>query len=288
MKWILMILMICLAGCSADDDQYAYYGRLDTDVIRLSAQVNGTIDSLFAEEGLHVRKNQLLAVIDSKKILAQKQQQSAQQSEIDRSIMASKAQYKQVDIQLQHAQRNLSKTDQMLKTGAATEQNKDDWKTKVDVFKAQGSVIMQNIRSLEEKKKQVKSALKITQLRLEDSRIYSPVNGIILNRFRLENELVNPGNPIFEVADLTQMEANIYLPLAELAKIKLGQQVTVKVDGVEESFEGSIRWISSESEFTPKTILTKETRTTLVYRVKIEIPNPDGVLKIGMPVDILI
>jgi HlyD family secretion protein len=250
--------------------------------------VSGQIDSIFVDEGMGVKKNQLLAIINSDKILAQEQQQVAQLSELKESIKSLQAQDKTIEIQLDHASRNLKKTEQMLQNGAATEQSRDDLQTEVDVFKAQQAVIKQNILALEKKLEQIKSALKITRLTLDDSRIYSPTDGLILNRFRFENEFVTPGNPLFEVADLTKMEANIYLPLEDLANVKLGREVTVKVDGLEDSFSGRVRWISSESEFTPKTILTKETRTTLVYRVKVSIPNPEGVLKIGMPVDIVI
>jgi len=288
MKWFILLLIVPIAACVNDGNQFTYYGRLDADVIRLSAMVGGQVDSIFVEEGTQVKKNQLLAIIDSDKILAQEQQQQAQLSELGENIKSLQAQNNQVEIQLGHALRKLKKTEQMLQGGAATEQSKDDLRTQVDVFKAQQTVIKQNILGLKQKQKQIGSALKITRLTIEDSRIFSPVDGVILNRFRFANEFVKPGNPLFEVADLTKMEANIYLPLEDLAHIKLGHEVTVKLDGVKDSFTGSVRWISSESEFTPKTILTKETRTTLVYRVKIFILNPDGILKIGMPVDILI
>jgi len=71
-----------------------------------------------------------------------------------------------------------------------------------------------------------------------------------------------------------------------LAQVKIGAVVKVAVDGVDKPLDGKIKWVASESEFTPKTILTQETRTTLVYRIKAAVDNPDGLLKIGMPVDV--
>ena len=83
------------------------------------------------------------------------------------------------------------------------------------------------------------------------------------------------------------MKVTIYVSTNELSHTKIGNQADIKVDGVDELMKGTITWISSESEFTPKTILTEETRTTLVYAVKIAVSNPDGILKIGMPVDVI-
>jgi HlyD family secretion protein len=82
------------------------------------------------------------------------------------------------------------------------------------------------------------------------------------------------------------MEVRIYVPLKKLAELKIGQTVSVKVDGLSQTLAGKISWIAAEAEFTPKTILTAETRTTLVYAVKVKIANTQGVLKIGMPVEV--
>lgn len=286
MKRFIALFILFLIGCSEQNDQFIYYGRLDADVIRISAEVGEIIDSLTVDEGMTVQRGQLLALINTDKLKAKRIQQMAQLEELQENIKALEAQINQVDAQLSFAEQNLQKTKRMVANGAATENKMEELQTRVKVFSAQKESLKRNISGLEHKKKQLKKALEITELTIADSRIVSPLDGVVINRFHFENEFVGPGTPLFELSDLSMMEAKIYVPLADLNRIKLGQSVDVNVDGVKEPFEGTIRWISSESEFTPKTILTKETRTTLVYQIKIGVPNKEGRLKIGMPVDV--
>ena len=127
----------------------------------------------------------------------------------------------------------------------------------------------------------------MTQISLGEAKIISPINSVVLNRFLDKDELAAPGRTLLELADLSNMKITIYVSTEELSRVKIGDKVKVKVDGVDKMLEGTVYWIANESEFTPKTILTEETRTTLVYAVKVSVPNPDGVLKIGMPVDVI-
>ncbi len=175
-------------------------------------------------------------------------------------------------VQLQQVQADLSfnsdllkKTESMLASGAATKQRRDELAARVDVLRAQKNGI---------------------ELQLADAAIRSPIKGVILNKYVNKGEFVVPGTLVAEVADLNELKALIYLPLNKLSTIKIGQKVRIKVDGLSTAASGTITWIASEAEFTPKTILTKETRTTLVYAVKLSVPNKDGSLKIGMPIDV--
>lgn len=288
MKKLITCLTLLIISCSDDNSQFVYYGRLDADIIRLSAEVGGEIDSMLADEGMVVKKDQLLAVINTEKLKAQRDQQMAQMMEIESAQKALAARIQQVNAQLLLAKQNLQRTKNMFSEGAATEYQHDEIKTQVEVLSAQLKANQRNLEGMEYKKQQLQAALRITALTLEDSRVTSALDGIVLNRFHFEHEQVGPGTPLFEVADLTNMEAKIYVPLNDLTRVKLGQKVEVKIDGLDSALEGTVRWISSESEFTPKTILTEETRTTLVYMVKVTVPNSSGALKIGMPVDIRI
>jgi HlyD family secretion protein len=174
----------------------------------------------------------------------------------------------QIQAELNLKRSLLKKTINMLMSGASTGQQKDELTTRVSILEAQ---------------------LHGINLRLDDATIKSPIRGVIINKFVREGELVGPGTLIVEVANLNKLEAIIYLPLEDLPSIKIGQKVTIFADGMpKRGLSATIAWISDESEFTPKTILTKETRTSLVYAVKILVENPDGKLKIGMPIDVKI
>jgi len=290
MKILISIIAgLLLVSCSGNsDDNVVYNGRLESDIVRISSEVAGKIDTLNINEGQSVTEGQLLAVINSDKLQTRLTQQRIQLQEVQIGVSSLNAQLKELDAQLSLSQRTLEKTRKMVADGAATDQKLDELETQVEVLKAKKEALFIQEKMLANKKEQVAAAIKLTEISVNDSRISAPLNGQILNRFVNPGELSAPGMALFEIADLSNLEANIYLPLEMLTKIKLGNTVEVSVDGHEELFEGLVKWISSESEFTPKTILTEETRTTLVYRVKIAVPNPDGILKIGMPVDVVL
>jgi len=290
MKKICVLLLFgLLASCSDGNDKELYFdGRLETDIVKISAKTNGTLDSIFIDEGDAVRKDQLLAVIETDRLNLQKEQQQAQLAEINANSASLKAQQRQLDAQLQLNEDLIVKTKDMVQKGASTSQKLDELNTQNAVLLAQRDAIKAQMQALQSKKQQLQAAISLTELNINDSRLKAPLNGICLNRYYNLSELVSPGLPIFELADLSKMDATIYVPLKRLTDIRLDQKVQVLVDGVQEKFQGTVKWIASEAEFTPKTILTEETRTSLVYAVKIRVNNEQGKLKIGMPVQILV
>lgn len=282
---VLVAVFLCFCQ-SNDENQFIYNGQVESQIIRLYAQVTGNLDSLFVEEGQAVRKDQLLAKINSDKLLVQLKQQQAQSKELDANFSSLLAQLKQVQSQLNFLTETYEKTKQMVTDGAATEQRRDELATQVDVLKAQMDGLLTNKKVIEAKREQLAAVMELIRISVKDTKILSPLDGTVLNKFIEENELITPGRVIFELADLSKMEVTIYIPLTELNRIQIGQDVGVLIDGYEGILQGRVKWVASESEFTPKTILTKETRTTLVYAVKIDVPNPEGLLKIGMPVEV--
>jgi HlyD family secretion protein len=285
---ILFIASIFIISChNGNDDAIIYNGRVEADIISLSAQVGGTLDTVNIEEGDVVIKDQLLMKINTDKIELQLKSQQAQIIELQANLAANAAQIKQVDAQLKLAQQTLDKTKKLVNEGAATEQQQDELESKVDVLQAQKEALLTNKKMLQAKEQQLNAAIEITKISLSDARIISPIDGIVLNRFLDKNELVAPGRTLLELADLSNMKITIYVSMEELSHVKIGDKVNIKVNGMDSMLEGIVYWIASESEFTPKTILTEETRTTLVYAVKISVTNQDGILKIGMPVDVI-
>ena len=128
----------------------------------------------------------------------------------------------------------------------------------------------------------------IAREQLQKSFISSPISGTVLNTYAEEGELIMPGKAIFKVVDLSELTLKVYISGAMLPSVKTGQEVDVIIDADKDSnqtLKGNVSWISSEAEFTPKIIQTKEERVKLVYAVKVKVKN-DGRLKIGMPGEI--
>jgi HlyD family secretion protein len=129
----------------------------------------------------------------------------------------------------------------------------------------------------------------ITKKQINDCYIKAPNDGIITNKFVEKGEFVNIGNPIYSIAQVDPVNLTIYVTEIELGKIKIGQEVKIKIDAYPKRFfTGKIIYISPTAEFTPKNIQTKEERVKQVFGVKIEIPNKEGILKPGIPADAII
>ena len=149
---------------------------------------------------------------------------------------------------------------------------------------AQTSSLQNNVQSLTDQGTSV--AIQVAQVadQLAKCHISSPINGTVLARYAEAGELASVGKPLFKIADVEQMYLRAYITSAQLAEVKLGDKVTVFADygdEIRKEYAGVITWISSRSEFTPKTIQTKDERANLVYAIKVLVKN-DGGLKIGM------
>jgi HlyD family secretion protein len=278
--------MVLLLSCSDNGQPFAYTGRADVDTVMVSSQAAGVIESLSVQEGQAVHKDEVLGGINTDRLAAQRRQQLAQLGELQLRRAAAKAQIAQAQAQLELSRETLGKTENLLAQGGATQQRRDELRTQVQVEQANLEVLQANYELVGAQEEVLRKGIDITDIAIRDARIVSPINGEVLNRFHRTGELATVGTPLVEVADLSVMTVEIYVPLPKLASFTVGTPAAIIVQGGSRQLSGTVSWISSRAEFTPKSILTEETRTTLVYGVKIRVPNPDGILKIGMPVDV--
>jgi HlyD family secretion protein len=286
--FFLFPFLLSLAACSGGSEAGTYIGQLEAETVVVSAKASGELLHLSAREGEQVQKGQSMGQIDTESLQLQRQQQLARIDELELRKESARLQIQQAEVQLKHNKETLAKTEKLLSEGGATQQSRDDLATKVQVDQASLEILRVNYMLLLAQQEELRAGLELSDLAIRDASILSPVDGVILNRFHREGELVSKGTPLFELADLTSLDLYIYLPLRDLPKVKIGQEVQVIVSGVDDRYTGTVIWIASEGEFTPKTILTRETRDTLVYEVKILVGNPLGELKIGMPVDVVL
>jgi HlyD family secretion protein len=136
------------------------------------------------------------------------------------------------------------------------------------------------------REKELSAQLDAAKTQLSYTEIRSPLNGVVLTKNVEAGEFVNPGTPVVTIANIDNLWMNIYIPETQTGLVKLGQTVRVTADSFPgEHFNGKITFVSAESEFTPKTILTKEERIKLVYRTKVSLENTQQRLKPGMPAD---
>ena len=125
------------------------------------------------------------------------------------------------------------------------------------------------------------------QERLSWTKITSPLDATVIYKFREAGEFVMPGTKIFTLSDMSSVDVNIYVPHDALAKLRIGMEVKGFLPELEgKEFTGTIAFINDKAEFTPRNVLTRSERSRLVFRVKIRFPNPDGILKSAMTLEV--
>lgn len=289
MKSILFIVFVStlLGSCSSNSKQVDASGNFESNATIISAENTGRLTYYNITDGMMVDSNKLVAIIDTTQLFLSKEQLKA-------SISSIKAQSKSVLSQinvLKEQQKvllsNFDRTKKMYADGSATKKQLDDLQGKINVNKEQIQNIKSKNTSVLSKYKALDIQIRQVEDRLQKSVIKNPVSGTVLVSYVKENEFVNAGRPLYLIQNLTELKLKAFITEPQLSQIKIGQKVTVGIDGKdgEKTISGIVSWVSSQSEFTPKIIQTKDERQNLVYAIKIDVKN-DGSLKIGMPASV--
>jgi HlyD family secretion protein len=286
---LVVFFILYFSSCTTDNNKADGYGNFEAKEVIISAEVNGKIMELSFNEGDKVQAKQVIGNIDTSQLFLKKKQLIA-------SINAIRSRIQDIQIQLdvllqkkENIAREKERLEKLLKDNAATQKQYDDISGELLVIEKQ---IIATRKTLETTNRRILSEInpievQIEQLndQIEKSKIISPIEGVILNKFVEVGELAVFGKPLFKIADIENMILKVYISGSQLASIKIGDKVKVLIDSEKRSikqFEGVVEWISDKAEFTPKIIQTKEERVNLVYAVKIAVKN-DGTIKMGMP-----
>ena len=254
-------------------NQISASGTIEITEVEVSSKVSGRIESLLADEGDSVVKDQVLIRLEDKELQAQLKQ-------VEAAYQVSLAQLSQSRSSLDNLKTNLDRIKELFKAGSATRQQLDDMETKYDVAKDQFNLTSHLTE-------QNKATIELIKTNIENSIIKSPIDGLVLSKNTEMGEVVLPGNSVLTLGDLSRPWVKIYIKETDLGKVKLGQKAEVKIDTYPDKvFEGKVTYISSQAEFTPRNIQTKEERVKLVFGIKVSLDNPLQILKPGMPADV--
>ncbi|SIS71280.1 HlyD family secretion protein [Zobellia uliginosa] len=285
----LGLVATTLFSCGDSNGKADGYGNFEATEITISAENNGKLMAFDIDEGDVLQKGQLIGYIDTIPLALKREQ-----LEVSKAVIASKSRgvLSQIAVlrsRLKTARTNKARVENLIKDNAGTQKQLDDVTGEIDVIQNQiRSIEIQNAPVVNELKS-IDVQLKQIDDQIRKSKIVNPVNGTVLAKYAEPNEITAFGKPLYKIADLSTMQLRVYISEPQLQSVKLGQQVTVKIDAEDtmKSYDGTIAWIASEAEFTPKIIQTKEERVALVYAVKVDVAN-DGSLKIGMPAEMWI
>jgi len=286
--FILAGVALMMGACGGSEKAYDATGTFEATETTVFAEQSGTLLTLGINEGDELAQGIEVGLIDTTQTWLKIQQTEAtkevyqsQKPDLERQIAATRQ-------QLAKARQEEQRYRELVADGAAPGKMLDDAASQVLVLQrqldAQISALTTSTRALD--KQSAAADVQVSQLRdmLRKCHIVTPTKGTVLEKYVERNELVTVGKPLFKMADTQDLYLRAYVTSAQLQGIKLGQQVKVTADygeGQKKEYDGRVTWISSRSEFTPKTILTDDERADLVYAVKIAVKN-DGYIKIGM------
>ena len=294
MKKIMYVALAVLAVSCGKEAEFDAQGTFEATEVVVSSEASGRIMRLDAEEGTQVLANAVVGEIDSLQLDLQRKQLIAQRSALLGSRPDVQKQVATIKEQIAKQKVELTRFANMLKDGATTQKQYDDMEAHLRVLESQLdatlSTLTKNTVTINNNSAALEAQILVLEDRIAKCRVVSPVGGTVLVKYAEVGELATMGKPLFKVADLNKIYLRAYFTSEQLSNVKLGDTVKVIADfGAEEryEYEGTITWIASESEFTPKTIQTKDSRANLVYAVKIAVKN-DGRLKIGLSGEVIL
>ncbi len=286
-RFVYIAITLLMVSCG-EKSEFDAQGTFEATEVIVSSEANGRIISFNIEEGNMVDANTIIGTIDSVQLYLQRKQLEAQQSALLASRPDIKKQVSSLKEEIAKQKVELKRIGNMLRDGAATQKQYDDIEAHIRILEgkldATLSTLTKNASTIDDNSAALEAQISALDDRIEKCKIVSPINGTVLVKYAEVGELATVGKPLMKVADLENIYLRAYFTSNQLADIKLGESVTVIADfGNDKRYEydGKITWISAESEFTPKTIQTKESRSNLVYAVKIAVKN-DGRIKIGL------
>lgn len=276
-----------LAACNGTPDADAY-GNFEAEEVVVSAQSSGQILRFVPVEGAELSAGVVTAVMDTTQLALERDQLLAQRSAIAARRTEVAEQLRSLEVQREIAQRSYDRTQRLHAQQAATtaqlEQSERETKVlavQVEAARAGGTSVGAELTALDARVAQVRD-------RLARASVTNPVAGTVLATYARAGEMIQPGQPLYKVADLSTLDLRAYVTGAQLASFRIGDSVTVRVDDGSElrTYPGEITWVAGRAEFTPTPVQTRDDRGALVYAVKVRVRNADGALKIGMPGDV--
>ncbi len=281
-------LLLVAAACSHAPPPDAY-GNVDVTPVVVSAETAGRLLTFTPAEGDTIGAGREVAVVDTVPLLLQRNQVAAQRDAGVSRIQSAGLQIGVLNAQRDVVQRAYQRTQSLYNDHAATAQQLD--KAELDYRTLLAQIAAATAQRETAVRDTGTTTAQIAQIhdQIRRSHIRNPIDGTVLATYVKPDEFVQPGEALYRIASLDTVDVRAYVTETQLAALHLGSTVTVTVDtgqGVRGGFPGTVSWIASQAEFTPTPIQTRDERATLVYAIKVRVPNPRRILKIGMPVDV--
>jgi len=277
-----------LVSCGVSKEDYDASGTFETTEVLVSAEGTGKILSLNVQEGQTLAADEMVGTIDSMQLFLRKRQLITTEKSMQVRRPDVKKQIAAIEQQIETAKTERIRVGNLLKANAANQKQLDDINAQISVLvkqlDAQKTTLVTTNQGITDDSEGIRLQVAQIEDQLKKCRITSPIAGTVLVKYSEMGEVAAPGKALFKIADTSNMILRAYVTNDQLSRLKINQKVKVYCDSEKKDmkeYEGTLAWISDKSEFTPKTIQTRDERANLVYAVKINVKN-DGFLKIGM------
>jgi HlyD family secretion protein len=289
MKYTMRILAalatIGVSACDRGNNMIGGSGFIEATSVVVSAETAGRLEALYTDEGETIAAGAPLGIIDSTTIKLQIDRAQAQRQAAVTALDIARIAIEQADQDAVLAGKEYERIASLVKKGSANQQQYDQAENRYEQSRLARRQARATLAAREAEIEQIDAEIALLERGRENCYPFAPVGGTVIDKLVETGELLAPGRPIVEIARTDTVWVKVYLPAEHLTAIQIGQAASVDPeDGRTEPLEGRVVWISAEAEFTPKNVQTADARANLVYAVKVDVSNPDGVLKIGMPV----
>jgi HlyD family secretion protein len=282
----LLLLGLSTAGCQRGSGVPDSTGTFEATLVDISCIEPGQIISLRVEEGQALHEGDTIAVLDTVRLGIERASVQISLQEVALNRRQAETQLALAEIQLKAARREFARVSDLHEKGSISSIEFDKQETQLDIAKNAVDAAQIARADLDYRERLLREKLRLVGKRIADAVIRAPMDGTVVEKYREEGETLSPAETVVSLADLRHMYALMYIPEPKLGRVELNQGVRLRIDShPDRDFSGTISWISPEAEFTPKNVQTREARVELVYAVKVTVDNPDGIFKIGMPVE---
>lgn len=282
----LIFVLTLLAACNKAPQKAVWTSVIEAENYRISALGGGKILTLNVKEGDTLSPEDTLAILDTRELQYSLEQLQASARELQAQEALLETQIVLAEKDLGYQNRRQNRSEKLYQADVIPLQNLEDSQLIQGKAELQLKASKQNLGVLSAKKAALQAQEKILAKKLSDCIIVSPFSGTVETLFYNEGETIPPLGQLASITNLSSPETNIYVNEEWLARLKPGMEMLLKVKGQSKALKAKIIHISNKAEFTPKTVLTPDNRSVMVYAVRLRAENPSGILKDGMPVDI--
>jgi HlyD family secretion protein len=283
------IAALLLAGACTKTTPADAFGNFEAEEVAIAAETNGQLLRFEPVEGQAVEAKRAVGLVDTVQLALERDQLVAQRAGLADRRKEAEEQVKALEVQHEIALRSRQRADRLFGQQAATSQQRDQAERDERVLGLQVSSSRAALDRIATDKASLDARIAAVQDKIRRATLTSPVSGTVLATYVRTGEVIQPGQPLYRVANLDTLTLRAYVTGDQLQSFTLGEQVQVHVDGPDKTlkeYHGTVSWVSSKAEFTPTPVQTRDERSNLVYAVKVRVANPGGALKIGMPGDV--